>query len=93
MRYIGFGMNFRFRQAICNEAYKDWDFKDKRDSFRENGQFHLTRFLGGRGGGRVAKRVQDLYRAWPPPNTWNPAALEQRSQRMVALADQIWDFL
>src|SRR5688572_18981544 len=30
-------MTFRFRQAICNEAYKDWDFKDACRSIRKAG--------------------------------------------------------
>ena len=30
-------MTFRFRQAICNEAYKDWDFKDACRSIRSAG--------------------------------------------------------
>lgn len=83
--------NLTLLYRIDNSYNKDWDFKDKRETFRENGQFHITRFLGGRGGGRVAKRVQDLYKTWPPPNAWTPTTLERRSERMVGLANEIWD--
>jgi D-psicose/D-tagatose/L-ribulose 3-epimerase len=37
VRYIGFGMSFRFRQATCNEAYKDWDFKEACQSIKKAG--------------------------------------------------------
>jgi len=30
-------MTYRFRQAICNEAYKDWDFKEACQSIRNAG--------------------------------------------------------
>lgn len=74
-----------------NSYNNDSAFNDKRATFQENGQFHLTRFLGGRGRGRVARRVQDLYKAWPAPSVWTPKAVEKRSDKMMALADEIWD--
>jgi len=83
--------NLTLLYRIDNSYNNDSEFKDKRETFRDNGQFHLTRFLGGRGVGQVAKRVRDLYRKWPPPNQWTPNIVERRSERMMKLADEIWD--
>lgn len=83
--------NLTLLYRIDNSYNNDGDFAYKRDTFKEAGQFYLTHFLGGSTPGNVAKRVRDLYKAWPAPTQWNPQAVERRTEKMMRLADEIWD--
>jgi hypothetical protein len=83
--------NLTLLYRVDNSYNNDGDFDYKRDTFSDADQFHLTRFLGNSTPGDVVKRVRDLYRAWPLPSKWNPQAVERRSEKMMRLADDIWD--
>ncbi len=83
--------NLCLLNCVSNAFANNKSFKEKKATYTLGGQFLLTRSLGTSVAKSRAKRFQQIEKQLYTPKTWNPAALEARTRKMVRLATDIWD--